>query len=182
MKKISVFAGNDCRGEKRKDYLALAYKTGKLLAENGFTIVTGAGDGLMEETARGAFEAHGDTVGIGLHYEGREESKHIKNIEVFKKLIPRQEKLFTLADAYIALPGGVGTFFEIYNVLAFKRLNEMPKDVPFILIGEYFEMIQKDLDKMIREGFLEKTASSLYVIVKTPEEAVEILKKEFQVA
>ncbi len=52
-KKISVFAGNNCNKEKEKFYFDLAYKTGKLLAENNFVTITGAGEGLMEETANG---------------------------------------------------------------------------------------------------------------------------------
>ncbi|MDD5068523.1 MAG: LOG family protein [Candidatus Pacebacteria bacterium] len=178
MKKISVFAGNDCFKERQKHYFGLAYQTGKLLAENKFITVTGAGTGLMEEVSRGAFEAGGETMGIGLDFGGRVQSKYVKTIEIFKNLGPRQEKLITLADAYIALPGGVGTFFEIYNILGLKRLGEIPKDMPLILISDYFSMIQETLEKMMEEGFLEKSASSLYTIVNTPEEAMEILKEQ----
>ncbi|MDD4989506.1 MAG: LOG family protein [Candidatus Pacebacteria bacterium] len=200
-KKISVFAGNDCVKGKQNYYFELAYKTGRLLAENGFVTITGAGSGLMEEAMKGAFEAGGETIGVGLdfrhtkimsedvepkasnisdYFEGRQQSKYVKDVEVFKLLGPRQEKIIKLADAFIALPGGVGTFFEVFNVLALKRLREIPKDVPLILIGKYFSILKETLDTMIKEGFLESSGSSLYRIVETPEEAVRILNDNFK--
>ncbi len=179
MKKISVFAGNDCIKEKQKYYFDLAYATGRLLAENKFITVTGAGAGLMEATAKGACEAGGETLGIGLDYGGRMPCEYLKTTELFKNLGPRQEKLIQLSDAFIALPGGVGTFFEIYNILALKRLDEIAKNVPMILIGEYFNMLKETLAKMMGEGFLEGSGDSLYTIVDTPEEAVQILSQKF---
>ena len=177
-KKISLFAGNGCAKEKEAEYFSMAHRMGTLLAENDFVTVTGAGAGLMEEAMRGAFEAGGETAGVVLNFKGRKPSRYLKDSTVFDTLAPRQDKLVKDGDAYIALPGGVGTFYEIFNILAFKRLNEIPHKKPFILVGAYYNMFEDMLKKMQSEGFVEKEIFSYYDRAETPEEALTILKRK----
>src|SRR4051812_42450332 len=132
-KNVVIFAGNDCIEKLRAYYYAVAYSTGKLLAESGLTVVTGAGGGLMNEALRGAHEAGGKTIGIGLNIGERKQSDFAKDITLFDKLHPRQDKMIALGDAYVALPGGVGTLFEVLNIIALKRIAEMPAGKPLVL-------------------------------------------------
>ncbi len=176
-KKVAVFAGNGCKKEKEEMYFAVAHKLGELLARNNFTTVTGAGAGLMEEAMRGAFEAGGETIGVCLNFEGRKKSHYLTSSTEFDTLGPRQDKLIREGDAYIALPGGIGTMYEIFNILALKRLKEIPAEKPLILIGTYYKILDEMLRTVANEGFVEEKVFSLYTIVETPEKAIEILRK-----
>lgn len=175
-KNIVVFAGNDCKKEKELYYFNLAYKTGKLLANAGFATVTGGGPGLMNETMRGAFENSGKTIGIRLKIPGRSHSEYATEHLVFDALNPRQEKLLALGDAFVSLPGGIGTIYEIAAVLALKRKGEIPEEKPLILIDEYFAPYKKMMENMVEEGFLNHDFREYFQYVKTPEEAITILK------
>jgi hypothetical protein len=176
-KKIAVFAGNECVKNREQYYYSLAYKTGKLLAEAGFTVVTGGGPGLMDETMRGAHDAGGETIGVCLNIEGRIQSRFITKKILFDHLNPRQEKLLNISDSYIAIPGGIGTLYEVLAVLSLKRKLDIPVDSPLILIDEYFNGFRKFLDFMLEEGFVSSNVEKLFLMVKTPEEAVKELKR-----
>lgn len=175
-KKVSIFAGTHCVKEKESYYFDLAYRTGKLLAERGFTVATGAGPGLMDQALKGAREAGGETIGVGLRIAGRPQSKHITHSTVFDKLSPRQDRLIELGDVYIALPGGVGTLYEILNILALKRIKEVGADKPLILVDGYYGMLENIFQTMITEGFVDSAVHTLYQVVGTPEEAIEMIQ------
>src|SRR3990167_3106322 len=115
-KRVVVFAGNECVKEKEEYYYKIAYETGQLLARGGYLTVTGGGPGLMNEVSRGAVEAGGKTLGICLNVVGRNHSNFLTTREVFDHLNLRQDRLISLADAFIGLPGGVGTLYEIFAV------------------------------------------------------------------
>ena len=179
IKTVSVFAGTESHKDKEAYYYGLAYETGKLLARAGFTVATGAGPGLMNEAMRGATEAGGATIGVVLNVPGREQSKYASESFAFNTLGPRQDKLVKICDACIALPGGIGTLYEIANILALKRIgdNELSPEKPLILIGKFYNGFEKMFDKMISEGFATAKIHTFYTHVLTPAEAVEILKK-----
>ena len=176
MKRIAVFCGANYPQGKENFYSELAYETGKLLAENGFTVITGGGPALMNDCLRGAYEAGGETIGIALEISGRKQSTYAKERLTFKRLVPRQEKLIEMSDAFIALPGGIGTIHEIFDVLALKRAHEIPKDKFLILVGSYFKPISVLLHEVIREGFIDRSFLECLTFVANPKEAVRILK------
>lgn len=175
-KKIVVFAGNECVKEKEKYYYSLAYKTGKLLAENNFITVTGGGPGLMNEVMRGAYENGGETLGVRLNVPGRKHSKFVTEFILFTDLNKRQEELLKMADGFISLPGGVGTFYEIFAVLALKRKGQLDKNKPLILVDGYYDEFYTLMDKMYKEGFAERQIKSFYTRVASYNEAVKLLK------
>lgn len=176
-KKIVVFAGNECRKDLEEYYHALAYKTGELLSQAGFVVVTGGGQGLMNEVCRGAIETGGETIGICLELKTRQNSSFLTTRESYHHLRPRQDRLISLADAFIALPGGIGTLYEIFAVLALKRKFELERKIPLIIIDDYFHELKILFDKIIELGFANTDIKSLYKIVKTPQQGVDKLKK-----
>ncbi|OGG00435.1 Rossman fold protein, TIGR00730 family [Candidatus Gottesmanbacteria bacterium RBG_13_37_7] len=176
-KNIVIFAGNDVGSLKPKYYLNLAYQTGKLLGKAGFTVVTGGGPGLMNEASKGACEAGGQTVGVCLEISGRKQSVYLKEKYFYRKLNNRQKKLISLGQAFIALPGGIGTYYEIMEILALKRKKEIPLDYPLILVSEYFRIFHRLMQEIANEGFASKEIDLFYKLVRNPEDAVgEILK------
>lgn len=171
-----VFAGNECIAAKEKYYYWLAYNTGKLLAENNFITVTGGGPGLMNEVMKGAIDAGGETIGIRLNVAGRKHSQFVTKSLIFDDLNKRQEELLNMADGFIALPGGVGTFYEIFAVLALKRKGELDRRSPMILVDEYFDVFETLMNTMYKEGFAENKIKSFYERVETAKEVIKILK------
>ena len=128
-KNIVVFAGNGCRKDREEFYYSLSYETGKILAQSGFTVVTGGGPGLMNQALKGAYENSGKTIGVRLYQEGKVQSPFVTKTFFYHDLKPRQAKLISLAGAFLALPGGVGTFYEIFEVLSLKRKGEIKMTV-----------------------------------------------------
>lgn len=170
-KNVVVFGGRACLEEKKEYYYNLAYQTGKLLAEAGFIVVTGAGPGLMDETLRGAVEANGETMGVCLNIKGRKHSIYAQKQLMFDTIRPRQAKLIELADAFIALPGGIGTIYETIEILVMKKTNEVPIEKPLVLLGPYYENFKKLLQEISDEGFADNSLPHLFHHAKTPEEA-----------
>jgi uncharacterized protein (TIGR00730 family) len=178
-KTIAVFGGNECVKEKEAYYFGLAYTMGALLAKSGFTVATGMGPGLMDQALKGAMEAGGKTFGVGVEVPGRAHSKYVTDSVMMGDLNSRQAKLIEVSDAYIALPGGVGTLYEISNILVFKNIKRLPEEKPLILVDGYYRALSGFLEQMMTEGFLRKEAKAFYKIVETPEEALDIMLKNF---
>ncbi len=179
-KRISVFGGTQCAKEKEPYYFNVAYQTGKLLAEAGFVVLTGGGPGMMNETLRGAFENGGETIGIMLELEGIQHSPYFTEKYLFNKLGPRQDKLIQMADAYITLPGGMGTLFETIEILTLKNVKELPIDKPLILVDDYYKDLDALFSKIVKEGFIREDVNTNFNLVSCPEDAVKILQEAFQ--
>lgn len=179
-KKIVVFAGNECVKEKEEYYYSSAYETGKLLSQAGFIVVTGGGPGLMNQVMKGAYENGGKTIGICLVNPQILHSAYVSQKLMYKNLNKRQEKLLSIADGFISLPGGVGTFYEIFAVLALKRKGELDKHKPMLLVDRYYDEFEVLMDKMHKEGLAEKEIKTFYSRVDSPEEGMRELKSLFK--
>lgn len=177
-KNVVVFAGNECVKQKEKYYFGLAYETGKLLAKAGYVTVTGGGPGLMNEVSRGAMENGGETIGICLTVAGRVHSNFLTTRELFEQLAPRQDRLISLGDALIALPGGIGTLYEVFAVIALKRKLDIAKEKPMILVDGFFGKFEQLMEHVYQNGFAQQSVKKLYSLVKTPKEALKILEKQ----
>lgn len=177
IRNIAVFAGRHCKTQLKDIYYPLAFETGKMLAKNNFIVVTGGGDGLMDEVSRGAFENGGRTYGICYTHGEVNQSDHLSDREDYPNLIDRQQRLVEMGDAYIALPGGIGTVYEISEVITRKLKDEIDHLKPLIIIGDYFNPFMMMLDKMYQEEFLLAQAKNIYHWVKTPSEALDILHR-----
>ena len=174
-KRAVVFAGNGLQIEKAAHYYKIAYDTGKALAMHGFTVATGGGPGLMDKVLKGAYQKGGHTVGVCLDFEGRKQSGYAKEKYLHKKLRDRQKHLLKFADYALAVPGGLGTMYEVFEVLTLIRKKEIVLQSPLILIGSYFQILHQLIDYVISEGFADSGIDSLYRFVDTPEEAMAII-------
>ena len=138
-------------GSARVSHLHPLYKKARklahLLSEDGFTVVTGGGGGIMKAGNHGARDAGKDTVGfnIQLPYEQILNEYANKNAS-FHYFFTRKVMLTFFADAYIYFPGGFGTLDELFELLTLIQTEKIPK-VPVILVGSKH---WKALDKFIR--------------------------------
>lgn len=175
MKTIAVFCAGGYSESKEQYYKDLAYSLGSHLANQKFRVVSGAGLGLEREILRGAYEAGGHTIGLVLNRPGRTLCPHMTEHHIFDRLSKRQSAMLEKADGFIALPGGFGTLYEIFNVLALKRAEEIPLSKPLVLIGDHYKSLNTIFEKMTQEGFINKSVEEYLCRVQTVDEAVEYL-------
>lgn len=157
-----------------------ARKMGKYLADNGFTVVTGGGPGIMEAANRGAYEAGGESVGINIQLPMEQRiNPYVQKSRAFHYFFTRKLALAASAQAYVYFPGGFGTMDEFFEILTLIQ-TEKTQNIPVICVGkEYwdplFEWIKSDM-----YGIFDAISSEdmdLFKIVDTAEEAIELVKK-----
>ncbi|OHB58007.1 MAG: hypothetical protein A2173_09385 [Planctomycetes bacterium RBG_13_44_8b] len=127
----------------------LAYELGKLCAEAGFTIANGGYGGTMLAAAKGAKSAGGKTIGVTCSAFGRSGPNEFITEEIQTgSLIERLDKLITLGNAYVVLPGGTGTLLELAQIWELTNKGFVNPPKPIILIGDFWrplaELMAKD--------------------------------------
>ena len=133
---VVVFGGNSPQ-EGDFDY-ATARELGRLLAQAGYVVATGGYFGTMEATSRGAKEAGGYVIGVTtsrfdsvrLH-----PNAYLDEEIKFPTLFQRLHHLVTMGDAWVALPGGIGTLSEVALTWSLMQVGEMQRQ-PFVLVGD----------------------------------------------
>lgn len=152
-----------------------AFEVGRLIAENGFGLVFGAGDsGLMGSAARGAHSAGGRIIGVipeklnkpGVYFE------HCTERIETPTMHERKAKMEALSSGFIALAGGFGTIEELMEVMTLKQLSYIDPAIVILNTAGYFDPLIKQLDNCFAEGFAHEGFRSLYHAASTPEEAV----------
>jgi uncharacterized protein (TIGR00730 family) len=173
-KSVAVFAAGQQGIEEI--YKDVAYETGKILAEEGFTLVSGGGYGLMEASCKGSKDANGYVIGVGLQ-KLEEKNAYIDRYYERVGIHSRQSTLITLADAFIALPGGMGTLYEIAEIMELKKLGEEESE-PVIVINSYgfYDGLKMQLEKMRENEYVLNAFSNYVVFVENPREAISIIK------
>jgi len=177
MKNISVFCGSSSGNSPI--YRETARQLASYLATNDFALVYGGGKiGLMGEIADTALAKDGEVIGvIPKHLQDREVGHtELTKLHVVKSMHQRKKLIEELSDAFIALPGGLGTTEEIFEMLTWAQLNLHKKPCAFLNVNGYFNYMVDFLDNMVKEGFLEKEYRNMIII----EEEIETIFKRFQ--
>ena len=116
----------------------LAYETGKLLAQAGFTITNGGYGGTMLAVAKGAVEAGGKIIGVTCSAFKGTANKYISREIVTDSLDERLDTLIKMGQGYVVLPGGTGTLLELAKVWELKNKGFLETDKPIILVGRFW--------------------------------------------
>ena len=157
-----------------------ARRMGRMLAESGFTVITGGGPGVMEAANRGAAEAGGKSVGLGIELPKEQAANKYANIKVeFRYFFVRKVMFVKYAVAYVILPGGFGTLDELFEALTLIQTHRI-KPFPVIMLGRDY---WKELISWIRKSVLTKHSLidpedlDLLQITDDPEAAVAAIRK-----
>ena len=168
-KKIITIFGT---GRARPDdsTYTLAYETGMLLAQAGFTIANGGYGGTMLAAAKGAAEAGGEVIGVTCSaFKSSKANEYVTREIATGSLDERLDTLIELGWAYVVLPGGTGTLLELAKVWELKNKGFLKTDKPIILLGGFW----KPLVELIAT---EDADSSKYVMLADePKQAVEMI-------
>lgn len=179
-KTVTVF-GSARTPETAPDYIA-AQTLGARLAQEGYSVVTGGGHGIMEAANRGAFEAGGNSIGFNIRLPHEQQlNPYTTESFQFHYFAPRKIVMTLFADAYIYFPGGFGTLDELSEILTLIQTHKTHK-APVILIDDADGNFWKPFDTFVRSSLLEKEHlispgdESLYTITNSIEEAIDLVK------
>lgn len=167
-----------CASSNRIDgaYVAVAEQLGKLLAERGHTLVYGGGDvGLMGRLARAVHDTGGHVIGVipealklleGVAYGLSDE------LIVTQTMRERKGIIFKRSEAFIALPGGLGTLEELLEVLTLKQLRYHTFPIVILNTNGFFNGLLAFFDHLIAQHFARPATHKLYHVASTPEDAL----------
>jgi len=174
-KKIAVY----CASSTQIDdcYFKDARRLGQLMGEQGVTLINGAGNmGLMAESANGCLEAGGKAIGVIPTFMIKEGWCHDGMTQIIETadMHERQAKMAEMNDAGIFLPGGIGTFAEMTELIMWKQLGLYLKPIVLLNTGGYFDSMLNTLHQAIKENFMRPVHADTWCVAPTPEEALRI--------
>ena len=155
MKSICVFCGSS--DSVHPDYLSAAHVMGRTLAGRGIRLIFGGGKtGLMGAVANGVLEAGGEVIGVIIPSMNTKALAHdgLTRMEVPLTMHARKAKMHELADGYIALPGGFGTFDELFETVTWAQTGAHEKPVGLLNVRNYYAPLMAAIDHAVLEGFI----------------------------
>ncbi len=175
-KNITVYAGS--ADHLKQVYLDAAWLLGETLAKQGRTLVFGAGKtGLMGAVADGALAAGGKTVGVindGLNLPHLAHAG-LSELEILPDIHTRQARMTQLADGIIALPGGFGTFAELFEALTWAQIGLHNKPVGLLNVAGYFDPLVTMIEKAIEENYIYPEHRGLFYVTDDPASLLALL-------
>jgi uncharacterized protein (TIGR00730 family) len=177
MKTICVYCGSS--DKMRPAYLESARQMGAAIAGRGLSIVYGAGStGMMGAVADGALEAGGEVIGVIPEIFATPQLMHsgLTKLEIVASMHVRKARLAELADAFIALPGGFGTFEELFEMLTWAQIGLHRKPVGLLNTLAYFDPLLHMVEHARKEGFLYDEHAFLLSHAPTPDGLLDALE------
>ncbi|HEX6164768.1 MAG TPA: TIGR00730 family Rossman fold protein [Vicinamibacterales bacterium] len=178
MQRICVFCGSSL-GNNR-EYIDFAETLGRLLAAKKIGLVYGGGNvGLMGVIADAAIAAGGEVIGVIPQSLKDREVAHtgVRDLRVVDSMHTRKAMMADLSDAFIAMPGGVGTFEEIFEAITWTQLGVHRKPCGFLNVGGFYTPLIAFIDQAVSEGFIKPIHRSMIVVDDVPERLVDSLAK-----
>ena len=178
MRRICVFCGSSVGSDPR--YRDAAAEVGRRLASDGVGVVFGGGSiGLMGVLADAALAAGGEVVGVIPHALAARELAHreVPDMRVVPSMHARKALMAQLSDAFIALPGGLGTFEELLEIATWGQLGIHHKPVGVLNVAGYYAPLITLLDHAMKEGFVSEENRRLIVVEDSPPALLETLRR-----
>ena len=157
---------------------------GQQLAENDIRLVYGGGHvGLMGIIADATLQAKGQVIGIipGHLHDIEVSHEKLTELHIVDSMHARKEKMFQMADAFVVLPGGLGTLDETFEMLTWRQLRLHDKPIILVNHKNYWQPLLELFNHMIEAGFVEREALGFFKVVETIEDILPALLKEPEV-
>ncbi|MBD9698990.1 TIGR00730 family Rossman fold protein [Flavimobilis sp. GY10621] len=155
----------------------LAVEVGRLLVEKGYAVITGGGPGIMEAANKGASEAGGVSVGLGIELPFEQGMNQWVDLGVnFRYFFARKTMFVKYASGFVVLPGGFGTFDELFEALTLVQTHKVT-EFSIVLVGSDYwtPMLEWLRGPVLARGMISAADIDLVKVVDTAEEAVEIV-------
>jgi uncharacterized protein (TIGR00730 family) len=169
MRRIGVFCGSQV-GIKRQ-YREAAEELGSLLASRDLGLVYGGGHvGLMGVLADATLQAGGEVIGVIPEAMVARELAHgnVTELQVVPSMHARKARMAELSDAFIAMPGGYGTFEELFEIITWAQLGIHRKPIGLLNVAGYYDGLLACIEQAIAEGFIKPEHRQLTVMAATP--------------
>jgi uncharacterized protein (TIGR00730 family) len=178
LERVCVFCGSS--GGNDPAYLAAARGVGRILAQRGITLVFGGGRvGMMGAVAEGAFTGGGKVIGVIPAGLVRKEKPRddLTELHITQTMHERKQKMAELADGFIALPGGFGTFEEFCEIITWAQLGIHTKPCGLLNVKHYYAGLLTLFDHAQAEGFLRPQFRRLVLTADEPEELLAAMER-----
>ncbi|MCX6079851.1 MAG: TIGR00730 family Rossman fold protein [Chloroflexi bacterium] len=171
MKSICIYCGSS--DNIHPDFKLVGRKMGQSLAENGIRLIFGgAKTGIMGAVADGALEAGGEVFGVIVESMNTSALVHmgLTCLEVTPTIHERKARMYALADGYIALPGGFGTFDELFETITWAQIGVHVKPIGLLNARNYFDPLWAMVLHAEKEGFVFPEHREMLCMAETPQE------------
>ena len=160
-------------------YRSAAIRLGQLMAGRGVRLVYGGGSiGLMGVIADAVIEAGGEVVGVIPDFLIRYEVGHgrLTDLVVTDSMHDRKRRMFEMADAFVVLPGGLGTLDETFEIVTWKQLRLHDSPIIVLNVNGYWSPLLALVHATIRGRFADPEIAELITVVETPEQVFQSLE------
>ena len=157
------------------EFFDAAKELGTLIAKNGHTLVYGGGSGgLMGAVANGALDNGGHVIGVAPKFFDEPGVLLQDSCEFIftETMSERKDIMIDMADAFICLPGGIGTFEEFFEVLTLKQLGQHAKSISLLNTRDYYDDFNSMMAVTAKRGFMSMACLDLYKLCHSPAEAI----------
>ncbi|MEZ5209804.1 MULTISPECIES: TIGR00730 family Rossman fold protein [unclassified Gordonia (in: high G+C Gram-positive bacteria)] len=156
----------------------LGVELGRLLAQAGFSVITGGGPGAMEATNKGAFEAGGESIGLNIELPFEQHVNPYLTLGMnFRYFFVRKTMFVKYAQGFVCLPGGIGTLDELFEAYTLVQTGKVTR-FPIVLIGRDFwaPLVDWIRSSLAGGGKISAGDDDLITLVDTPAEAVAVVR------
>ncbi|GAA4944334.1 TIGR00730 family Rossman fold protein [Streptomonospora halophila] len=174
---VSVFGS--ARTKPGTSYYDLGQEIGTKLASSGYAVITGGGPGVMEAANRGAQDAGGTSIGLGIELPFEQSLNDFIDIGVtFRYFFVRKTMFVKYSQAFVVLPGGFGTLDELFESITLVQTGKVTR-FPVVLVGTEFWSGLRDWirNTLLEEGTISPGDPDLLHLTDDPDEVVEIVRK-----
>lgn len=174
--RICVFCGsNTGRGDV---YMEASFKLGAIIAEKGYGVVYGgARDGTMGAVANGAMSVGGEAIGVLPRqlFELEQAHESLTKLHVVDSMHERKRIMHDLSDAFICMPGGIGTMEETFEVWTWTQLGVHRKPLAFYNVNGFYDALERFFDVMVEEGFVRSVHRQMALTGDDPDKLIDDL-------
>ncbi len=174
---VSVFGST--RVKPGDEVYVKAEQIGRLLAENGFGVITGGGPGVMEAANKGAAAAGGKSIGLNIELPLEQRPNPYANITLrFRYFFVRKVMFVKYAVAYIILPGGFGTMDELFEAITLIQTHKI-RPFPVIMVGSSYwkGLLDWMKDEILQEGKISPSDLEIIQVMDDPAQIIKTIKK-----
>ena len=169
IKRIAVFCGSNSGA--RPEYIAGARSLGKLLSDRGIGVVYGGSNvGLMAALANEVLDNQGEIIGVIPQMLVQREVAHteVQDLRIVGSMHERKAMMAELCDGFVALPGGIGTLEEFFEVWTWAQLGVHEKPCGLLNVAGYFDGLLSFIDRAVEEKFVRAVHREMLIVEEDP--------------
>jgi uncharacterized protein (TIGR00730 family) len=165
------------------DFLTIATEVGLALGKNGIRLIYGGGSiGLMGAVADASLAAGGEVIGIIPQHLQQAELGHrgLTELKIVDDMHTRKRMMFDLSQAFVVLPGGMGTLDETFEIITWRQLGMHDKPIILVNHNDYWKPFLTLVDHVIDHGFARSATRQLFSVVGSVGRLIDMLEAEPQ--